>query len=61
MNYSKKHLKRIWYKYCFNGADFEALGGVFSHDRMVLCRWYDQRESSLYRKRERKDKHYETK
>lgn len=56
MNYSKKHLKHIWYKYCFNGADFKALGGVFSHDRMALTQWNKQREHSLYRKCERKAK-----
>lgn len=61
MNYSKKHLKHIWYKYCFNGADFKALGGVFSHDRMALCRWDNQRERSLYRKCRRKDKSNERK
>ena len=36
MNYSKKHLKHIWYKYFFGGSDFKTLGGVFSHDRMAL-------------------------
>ena len=56
MNYSKKHLKHIWYKYFFGGSDFKALGGVFSHDRMALCRWDNQREHSLYRKCERKAK-----
>lgn len=55
MNYSKKHLKHIWYKYCFNGADFRAIG-VFSHDRMALTQWNKQREHSLYRKCERKAK-----
>ena len=56
MNYSKKHLKHIWYEYCFNGADFKALGGLFSHDRMALTQWNHQRVSSLYRKCRRKDK-----
>lgn len=53
MNYSKKHLKHIWYKYCFSGGDFRAIG-IFSRDRLALCRWDNQREHSLYRKCERK-------
>lgn len=60
MNYSKKHLKHIWYKYCFSGGDFRTIG-IFSHDRMALCQWDNQKENSLYRKCERKAKHYERK
>ena len=56
MNYSKKkHLKQIWYKYCFSRGNFRAIG-VFSHDRMALTQWNKQREHSLYRKCERKAK-----
>jgi len=61
MNYSKKHLKHIWYEYRFNGADFKALGGLFSHDRMALTQWNHQRVGSLYRKCRRKDKSDERK
>lgn len=60
MNYLKKHLKQIWYKYCFSGGDFRAIG-IFSHDRMALTQWDNQRESSLYRKCRRKDKSDERK
>ena len=52
-NPSKKTLKHIWYKYCFSEGDFRSIG-IFSRDRMALCRWDNQREHSLYRKLERK-------
>lgn len=55
MNYSKKHLKHLFHKYCFGGYNLKVFGNS-GHDRNAICHWYNQLEHSLYRKCERKAK-----
>ncbi len=55
MNYSKKHLKHLFHKYCFDGYNLKVFGNS-GHDRNAICHWYNQLEHSLYRKCERKAK-----
>ena len=56
MNYSKKHLKHLFYAYLFNEIDFKTLEGILFRDTRELRFWDGQREHSLYRKCERKAK-----